>query len=376
MTESAYIHIPFCSQICNYCDFNKVFIHRQPVDEYLESLRKEMETTITTIPTSGLKTIYIGGGTPTSLNERQVEVMLKSIREVLPFSEGYEFTMEANPDDVSEEKLRVMKEYGVNRISYGVQTFDAGLLERLGRTHTEAHVFKTIDMTQRLGFDNVNIDLMYGLPEQTMEQVILTLQKAFTLGIQHISAYSLIVEPKTIFYNEMNKGSLRLPKQDDEATMYEYIMEEMEKNNLYQYEISNFANPGHESRHNLTYWNNEEYYGFGAGAHGYVSGERISNIAPINRYIDTVNNEGRAILQTHQVTERESVEEEMFLGLRKFKGVSIDTFQQKFKKSMYDVFGDEIKELLELELIEIKDNAVCLTEKGRLLGNEVFEKFI
>ena len=373
MVQAAYIHIPFCQHICHYCDFNKVFIERQPVDQYLQYLEKEIINTVQKVPFESMKTIFVGGGTPTALNMEQTKKLLDIInRRLRPFAPNCELTFEANPGDLPKEKLNVLLEGGVNRISFGVQTFRDELLEKIGRRHTREDAFVAIREAQEVGFTNINVDLIYALPGQTIEDVKETLDIAFTLGVQHFSAYSLIVEPKTVFYNLMNKGKLRLPREDHEAKMYEMVMDEMEKHGYNQYEISNFSKGNNESRHNLTYWNNEEYYGFGAGAHSYVNGERIQNVGPLKQYFTKIDETGFPYLDVHPVTEKEKMEEELFLGLRKTKGVSKLEFQKKFNVEMDHVFAKQLQSNQEQGLLENRDGHVCLTRKGKLLGNEVF----
>lgn len=281
MIQAAYLHIPFCEHICHYCDFNKVFLKGQPVDEYLQYLDKEMEITMNSSDYAPFKTIFVGGGTPTALNEKQLATFLESIRKRLPLAGEYEFTFEANPGDLSYEKLKLLYDYGVNRLSLGVQTFNDQLLEKIGRVHRAKDVYQSVESAKKAGFKNMSIDLIYSLPTQTMADFQETLTTSFQLDVQHYSAYSLIIEPKTVFYNLMRKGKLHTPGEDVEAAMYELLMEKMKENGFEQYEISNFSKPGFESKHNLTYWNNEAYFGFGAGAHSYVEGYRRSNYGPL-----------------------------------------------------------------------------------------------
>ncbi|NHM30377.1 radical SAM family heme chaperone HemW [Neobacillus terrae] len=376
MIQAAYIHIPFCEHICHYCDFNKVFLKGQPVDEYLKTMDREMELTLQKYGSGPLQTIFVGGGTPTSLNERQLEQLCNSIHKNLKLAAGAEFTFEANPGDLSFEKLKVLKDAGVNRLSLGVQTFNDELLKSIGRVHRAKDVFNTIEKAKNAGFENISIDLIYSLPGQTYDDFKESLKTAFSLGIQHYSGYSLIIEPKTVFYNLMRKGKLPLPGEDIEAAMYELLMGEMAKHGFKQYEISNFSLPGYESRHNLTYWNNEEYFGFGAGAHSYTDGWRNSNIGPLKKYMDQISSGNLPVLDEHRVTLPEKMEEEMFLGLRKTEGVSIQGFTDKFNRDLMMTYGKEIKQLLERRLIEIEDGRVFLSHKGRMLGNEVFQMFL
>ncbi|WP_066311976.1 radical SAM family heme chaperone HemW [Bacillus sp. FJAT-29814] len=376
MIKAAYLHIPFCEHICHYCDFNKVFLKGQPVDEYLQAIQQEMQLTLQHYPTTELETIFVGGGTPTSLDEKQLFIFCESINRRLPQSENLEFTFEANPGDLSKDKLQILKEAGVNRLSLGVQTFNAKLLEKIGRVHRAKDVFKTIEAAKSVGFENISIDLIYSLPTQTVEDFKQTLTTAFSLDIQHFSAYSLIIEPKTVFYNLMKKGKLPTPGEDIEAQMYELVMEEMEKRGFHQYEISNFSIPGYESRHNLTYWNNEHYYGFGAGAHSYLNGVRRSNIAPVKKYIDRITGGELPVLEVNSVSMAEQMEEEMFLGLRKTDGVSVKHFIEKFAQDPGEIFKNEITDLVTKGLLELEGDRIRLTKRGRLLGNEVFQAFL
>lgn len=376
MIGAAYIHIPFCEHICHYCDFNKVFLKGQPVDEYLQSLGKEMRIATEDSPANHLNTIFVGGGTPTALNEKQLEVLCETIHRYLPFDEHTEFTFEANPGDLSPEKLKVLYDAGVNRLSFGVQTFNDELLERIGRVHRKKDVFRSIEAAKKTGFQNISVDLIYSLPGQTVADFKETLETSFTLDIEHYSGYSLIIEPKTVFYNLMRKGKLPLPGEDTEAEMYEVLMGEMTKHGYEQYEISNFAKRGYESKHNLTYWNNEHYYGFGAGSHGYVDGKRRSNFGPLKKYMEPIEEGVLPIIEEHELSKIEKMEEEMFLGLRKTKGVSISHFSAKFAENPLNYFQDEINELVNKDLLMIDGDDIKLTHKGRFLGNEVFQCFL
>ncbi|WP_041580633.1 radical SAM family heme chaperone HemW [Bacillus sp. 1NLA3E] len=377
MINAAYLHIPFCEHICHYCDFNKVFLKGQPVTEYLLAMEQEIKLTFEqNSPPDRLKTIFVGGGTPTALTEQQLLLFCEIIKNNLPFDHETEFTFEANPGDLSKEKFQILKQAGVNRISFGVQTFNNELLKRIGRTHRAEDVFKSVELAKETGFENISVDLIYSLPGQTIQDFKQTLSKAFSLDITHYSGYSLIIEPKTVFYNLLSKGKLPTQSEDIETEMYEILMDEMDKNGFNQYEISNFGLPGFESKHNLTYWNNESYYGFGAGAHSYVNGSRRSNYGPLKKYMDPIKRGQLPILDNHEVTKREAIEEEMFLGLRKIAGVSLSHFREKFAEDPLALFQDEIADLLNRGLIEINHDMIFLTKQGKFLGNEVFQSFI
>ena len=369
--SSAYVHIPFCTQICYYCDFSKVFIKNQPVDAYLEHLIQETRS----YEIGKLRTLYIGGGTPTALSAQQLAYLLTELPKVMDLSEVEEFTIEANPGDLDPDKIAVLKESQVNRVSLGVQTFDNKMLKKIGRSHQEQDIYDNIRHLKQAGFDNISIDLIYALPGQTMDQVKENVAKAIDLDIPHMSLYSLILENHTVFMNRMRRGKLPLPKEELEAEMFEYIIEELEKAGFEHYEISNFSKPGFESRHNLVYWDNAEYYGLGAGASGYVDGIRYKNHGPIRHYLEAVE-AGKARITEEHLTLEEKMEEELFLGLRKKTGVSKARFEEKFGVSFDQRYGQVVANLTEQGLLVPDDKQVRMTKRGLFLGDTVAEKFI
>jgi len=368
---SAYVHIPFCTQICYYCDFSKVFIKNQPVDSYLEHLIEEYDS----YDIKKLRTLYIGGGTPTALSAPQLAFLLEKLTDKLDLSYLEELTIEANPGDLDQEKIAVLKDSPVNRVSLGVQTFNDRMLKQIGRSHLEKDIYENIANLKKAGFDNISIDLIYALPKQTMEDVKTNVSKAIALDIPHMSLYSLILENHTVFMNRMRRGKLPLPKEDLEAEMFEYIIAELGKAGFEHYEISNFSKPGFESRHNLMYWDNAEYYGIGAGASGYVNGIRYKNHGPIRHYLQAVE-AGNARVQEEALTLKEQMEEEMFLGLRKKSGVSKKRFEEKFGLSFEDQYGAVVSELTEQGLLVPDRDIVRMTKQGLFLGDTVAEKFI
>ena len=368
---SAYVHIPFCTQICYYCDFSKVFIKNQPVDSYLEHLLQEFHS----YDIQKLRTLYIGGGTPTALSAPQLETLLDGLTKNLDLSVLEELTIEANPGDLDADKIAVLKNSAVNRVSLGVQTFDDKMLKKIGRSHLEKDIYENIDRLKLAGFDNISIDLIYALPGQTMDQVKDNVAKAVALDIPHMSLYSLILENHTVFMNRMRRGKLPLPKEELEAEMFEYIIEELERSGFEHYEISNFSKPGFESRHNLMYWDNAEYYGIGAGASGYVNGVRYKNHGPIRHYLKAVE-EGNALVTEEHLSQREQMEEEMFLGLRKKSGVSMIRFEEKFGTSFEGLYGQVVRELCHQGLLQVEGQQIRMTKKGLFLGDTVAEQFI
>ncbi|HHU3970598.1 TPA: radical SAM family heme chaperone HemW [Streptococcus agalactiae] len=368
---SAYVHIPFCTQICYYCDFSKVFIKNQPVDAYLQALIREFRS----YDITELRTLYIGGGTPTSISAVQLDYLLTELSRDLNLNTLEEFTIEANPGDLTVDKIEVLQKSAVNRVSLGVQTFNDKHLKRIGRSHNEAQIYSTIDALKTAGFQNISIDLIYALPGQTMDDVRSNVAKALSLNIPHLSLYSLILEHHTVFMNKMRRGKLHLPTEDLEAEMFEYIISEMERNGFEHYEISNFTKPGFESRHNLMCWDNVEYYGVGAGASGYLDGIRYRNRGPIQHYLKGVS-EGNARLSEEVLSKNEMMEEELFLGLRKKEGVSIGKFEQKFGTSFEKRYGQIVQELQSDGLLKENNGFIQMTKKGLFLGDTVAEKFI
>lgn len=367
-TKAAYVHIPFCSHICYYCDFAKVLMTGQPVEAYIDELLKEYDS----YGISSLQTLYIGGGTPSVLPAEQLEKLLTHLTKNLDLEELEEFTVEANPSDLTDEVLTVLAESPVNRISLGVQSFDDKLLKKIGRTHTEAQVYSSIERLRAAGFENITIDLIYGLPNQTMEMVERDVQKFLELDLPHVALYSLILEDHTVFMNRQRRGRLRLPSDDRNADMYEYIIETLTAKGYSHYEVSNFGKIGYESKHNMTYWDNAEYYGIGAGASGYLEGIHYKNHGPVHHYLREENKR----VNEEVLTRKQRIEEEMFLGLRKKNGVSIERFHKKFGQTLEEIYGTIIEELTLQKMLFEADGRIQMTEKGFELGNEVFERFL
>lgn len=365
------MHIPFCTQICYYCDFSKVFIKNQPVDDYLRALVREFES----YGIHRLRTLYMGGGTPTAITAQQLDYILSELTKFLDLSMLEEFTIEANPGDLDADKIAVLKNSAVNRVSLGVQTFNNKHLKKIGRSHNETQIYESIDALKGAGFDNISIDLIYALPGQTLADVKDNVAKALALDIPHLSLYSLILEHHTVFMNKTRRGKLNLPTEDLEAEMFDYILEQMKGAGFDHYEIANFARPGFESKHNLVYWDNEEYFGCGAGASGYLNGIRYRNRGPIQHYLKAVA-EGNARLSEEVLTKKEQMEEEVFLGLRKNKGVSISRFETKFETSFEGIYGQVVRGLAAEGLVDLDGDRLRMTQKGLFLGDTVAERFI
>lgn len=378
--EALYIHIPFCTNKCHYCDFTSYILKGQPVDEYLDALEVEMERTITAWPTSTIKTVFVGGGTPTVLTPTQMTRFLSSVHKWFPLADDVEFSMEANPGTTDEEKLKAMIDGGVNRLSFGVQSFDNTLLKRIGRIHEVDDVYRSLELARKVGFTNMSIDLMFGLPGQTVELLEDSVQKALALDLPHYSLYSLKIEENTLFHKLYESNELVLPPEDDEYNMYLLLMERIKAAGYNHYEISNFAKPGFESKHNSTYWRNEDYYGLGTGAHGYINRNRHVNIKGVQPYIEATKTK-LPRLDEFVVSEDEAKEDFMMVGLRLLDGVSASRYNVQFPGCSIDAkFGANIERLIEQGLlkrvIHEGDMMYQLTDRGLLLGNEVFASFL
>ncbi|WP_413773579.1 radical SAM family heme chaperone HemW [Paenibacillus campinasensis] len=375
-TEAVYIHIPFCTNKCFYCDFNSYVLKDQPVMDYLRALDKEMELTVKENPPGRIKSIFVGGGTPTVLKPDEMAYFLQSVKTHFPdWAEDIEFSMEANPGTTDLEKLSVMRAGGVNRISFGVQAFQNSLLTGIGRIHDTDDVYRSLENARSAGFSNISIDLMFGLPNQTVEMLSESVTEALKLGLPHYSIYSLKVEENTLFHTLFQKNQLPLPDEEDELNMYLLLMERMREAGYKQYEISNFAKPGFESRHNMTYWRNEDYYGLGAGAHGYIGRKRHINIKGVTPYIQAAQ-AGLPRLESYEITHEEAMEDFVMVGLRVLDGISRSRFAQQFDASLDDVFAGPLGRMTQRGLLESTDEGYKLSSKGVLFGNEVFAEFI
>lgn len=361
MVKSAYIHIPFCNSICSYCDFCKLYYHKKWIIPYLKALKEEIQTVY---QNEVLDTIYIGGGTPSALNEEELKELFE-ILSLFQTSDNLEYTIECNIDSITKEKLLLFKKYGINRISIGIETLNPKLLKEIGRNHTKEEVLEKLLWIKEFNFSNVNIDLMYALPNETLEDLKKDLDLFFSFDVSHISTYSLIIESNTKF------GIQKLEPVDEDLDfqMYEMIQKECERHGYIHYETSNFGRAGYFSRHNLTYWNNEEYYGFGLGASGYIKNKRYENTRSITEYLN-----GKTILESHELTKLETMQNEMILGLRKMEGVNEETFFQKYHKKIEEVF--KIQPLLKEQKLKRENGYLKISEKYYYLANEILIYFI
>jgi oxygen-independent coproporphyrinogen III oxidase len=374
--SSLYIHIPFCASKCYYCDFNSYVSTPDVMDRYLDGLDRELEAVAASYAYNPLQTVFFGGGTPTIFDAKQSERMVEMLHRHFKMADGVEISAESNPGTVDLDKLRVLRDGGVNRLSFGVQSFDNDLLVRLGRLHDRDSVYKSWELARQAGFTSINLDLMFGLPDQTVETLQKTLQALIELGPEHVSAYSLKVEEGTPFYTWYNRGQLILPPEEDEVTMYQLVMDTFHANGYEMYEISNFAKRGHRSRHNQVYWRNEPYMAAGSGAHGYVGHVRYMNQKNVPEYIETTVRGERPVVETEEISLQYQREDTMMLGLRLIEGVTFARFRDKHGVEMLDVFAEPMRRNEQFGLLTVDEVGVRLTHKGLFLANEVFASFL
>ena len=369
-----YVHIPFCKQKCYYCDFISYSNKYNEIPQYIESLIKEIEAF--DFENYNVTTIYIGGGTPSYIDSKYIKQILSKIKEKTKY-EMAEITIEVNPGTVTESKLKDYKEAGINRISIGLQSTKNQLLKQIGRIHTYEEFLDSYNLAKKVGFENINVDLMLGLPNQNINDLRESLTKVIYLNPNHISIYSLIVEEGTKIENLLEEGKLELPAEEQERNMYWYVKNTLELNGYQHYEISNFAKKGKESKHNLNCWNQEEYVGFGTAAHSYINGVRYSNTEKIEEYIENIKKEKDSIYQIHEIqTIEEKQIEYMLLGLRKIDGVSIAKFKEKFVENPIFLFRKELDILTKEKLLQVDGDRIKLTNKGLDLANQVWEQFV
>lgn len=373
-----YVHIPFCKQKCSYCDFLSFASKEKWIKEYITCLQKEIQHIL--LKEKQVTTIYIGGGTPSYLSVEEIKPILKELKEKIKVKndDSIEWSIEVNPGTVSKEKLELYKKMGINRLSIGLQETDDKLLEKIGRIHTYEDFEKTYQLASRIGFSNINVDLIIGIPGQTIEHVKESLRKITELKkIKHISIYSLIVEENTKMQEMVERGKWGLPSEEEEREMYWYAKRELEKQGFVHYEISNFAKPGYQSKHNENCWKQKEYIGVGLGAHSYQNQMRYSNTNHMEEYIRKLEKNDFSITQVHEIQTKEDKEKEyMLLGLRRLEGISIQKFKQKFASNPLYLFRRELDKLTKEGLLEVTLNHILLTDKGLDLANLVWEEFV
>lgn len=359
--SALYIHIPFCDHICSYCDFTKLFYFKKYEKPYLEALKKE----ILSYNINKVNTLYFGGGTPTSLSDEGFEDILSFASKYL--ADNYEFTVEANVENLTQTKLLIMKKYGVNRLSIGVESTSNELLNQIGRHHTFEDAKNAVKLAKKCGFNNINIDLIYGFKGQNEEQLKKDLDNFVKLDIDHISIYSLIVEPGSILFSKGEKEQ----NEEDSRKFYDLILSYLRKNGYKRYEISNFARNGKYSRHNITYWENKEYYGCGLGASGFVNNVRYQNTKNIDEYMKF-----NFVKTSEKVTPEKDLEYYLITNLRMERGFSREDFKNKFGVDFVEKYSDKIIKFSLEKLLNISDERISLNDEGLMLMDFVLLKLI
>ena len=371
-----YIHIPFCVRKCKYCDFNSFKLNIDEKKKYLSALSKEMELYKEKIGQKEIDSIFVGGGTPSILNEEEIKILFDNINLNFKIKEDAEITMECNPGTLTLNKLKIMKKCGVNRLSIGVQAVQNHHLKYIGRIHTFEEFEKNYHEAKKVGFDNINIDLMYALPNQTKEDWMESLEKVVNLNPTHISAYSLILEENTELFDMYERKEFKLLDEDTDIEMYEYTINYLKSHGYNQYEISNYAKKGFECKHNILYWKCENYVGIGTSASGFLDEIRYNNLCEIDKYEELILNGKKPIEWEEKLSIKDKIEESIFLGLRMNEGIKFKDFKNKYDFNFLEEYKNEIEKLTKLQLIDINETGMKLTQKGKEISNSVFVEFI
>ena len=383
---SLYVHIPYCLHKCPYCDFNTYALASFPEKEYAAAVLAELDYRSSLHEWRGrvVQSIYFGGGTPSLFSPASLRRVVSSVMKTFPVDDNIEVTLEANPGTVSYDTLSGYYEAGINRLSLGAQSFSPEILRSLGRMHTVAQIEEAVVTARNVGIANISLDLLYGAPSQTIADVQSDLMEVGRLDPAHVSPYGLTIEKGTPFYTSYKKGVLKLPKEEIVIDMMRRLASELAGCGMRQYEISNFAKPGREARHNLAYWNGDDYLGLGAGAHSFNAllgdgrssfGRRWSNFAAPQKYIEDTAVQGSAESWSETLDERSAVFEYFFLGLRTIAGVSLAVFEQKFRRSIKEVYPVLIDVLISEKLVSVQDGMLSLSGRGLLLADSVIENF-
>ncbi|MBQ2643146.1 MAG: oxygen-independent coproporphyrinogen III oxidase [Eubacterium sp.] len=374
-----YIHIPFCAKKCDYCDFLSAPCDDETVNRYVEALKYEIECARDEIKEYLVDTIFIGGGTPSILEGKQITSVLETLKNCANISDDAEITIECNPGTVDESKLKTLFAAGINRISLGLQSANDDELKSIGRIHTYDEFLESYNIARECGFNNINVDLMSALPGQTKETYVESLKKVAALNPEHISAYSLIVEDETPLEARVSNGEVDLPDEDTEREMYYATKDVLEKSGYHRYEISNYAKEGFECRHNIGYWKRVDYMGFGIGAASLVKNERYNNISELNKYIavmDEFSDVSSIRENVQKLSIQEQMEEFMFLGLRMIDGISKTDFENCFGKSIDEVYGDVVRKEEQTGNLICEKDRIRLSDKGIDISNIVLAKFL
>lgn len=374
-----YIHIPFCVQKCVYCDFLSAPASEETKYSYVQALLKEIKKLSIDYKDRDVNSIFFGGGTPSTLDPNLIVEIMRALRENFNINEFAEVTLECNPGTLDEDKAYIYRNAGINRISFGLQSVNNDELKMLGRIHSFEEFRDSFRLARSYGFNNINIDIMTGLPGQSMESLIKTLKTVLAFKPEHISAYGLILEEGTKLFENISSYP-DIPTDEEDRDMYEESRRQITKAKYRQYEISNYAKKGYECIHNLKYWNREEYLGLGIGAASFVNETRYSNIRDLNKYIECMSKNDIKLEDIWENVEKlglkDAKEEFVFLGLRKIEGISIEEYKKNFNEDIYRQYKNEIESNINKGLLEIEENRLKLTRKGIDLSNSVMSDFI
>ena len=376
MELGLYIHIPFCRQKCNYCDFSSYAGMEQLYGSYTEALRRDIAGQGLLFSQAFVDTVYLGGGTPSVLPAKLLINIIKEIKNSFCLTDSVEFSMEANPGTIDEETLAVLRQAGINRVSFGIQSFSDSHLASLGRIHNSSQGIEAVRLARQAGFSNISVDLMYDLPNQTWEDWKYSLECAADLDVNHISAYGLKIEPNTPFADCLESGELTLPDDEVQNEMYELVNSYLPLRGYDRYEISNYAKDGFACRHNLKYWRFLPYLGLGAAAHSFWDGERFANTDNINEYINCMRRGESAVHYRARISQSEAMAEYCFLNLRTTEGISLENFHNHFGISFEEIYGHQTTKLSDRGLVVVSGGWVKLTPVGMKYGNQVFCDFL
>ena len=377
MELGLYLHFPFCISKCPYCDFNSYQLKEDnQISSYISALYQEITAYSQKLKKNNIKTIYLGGGTPTILSGVQIYNILEFCKDKFTIDKDAEITIEANPGTLDDEKIKLLTESGINRLSLGAQSFNDLLLKKLGRIHNTQDIIDSYYLAREKGFNNINIDIMFALPDQTTKDLQTTLEKAISLKPDHLSLYNLTIKPGTEYYKKYKRGKLKLPTEDEEFDMYNWAINFLKENNFEHYEIANFARPHKRSLHNLIYWQNKPYLGIGAGAYSFIKGYRYMNYENPARYVKEIMSGKLPVDNGEKLSLRKRMIETIILGLRTKDGVGYKKFKTRFGVNLNDIFSKQVNKLVNFGLLEKSDCKIKLTKKGIFLANTVFREFV
>ncbi|NLX65085.1 MAG: oxygen-independent coproporphyrinogen III oxidase [Clostridiaceae bacterium] len=371
-----YIHIPFCKQKCYYCDFPSYPGMEDYWESYIDALLQELILKAEEFQTPYVETVFVGGGTPSLIPAAFISKILDTVYIHYNVASDCECTIECNPGTLSEEKLKIYKDSGVNRLSIGLQACQDEILKALGRIHTFEDFLSSVELARKHEFDNINADIIFGIPNQTFEQWQETVARIISLDLDHVSCYSLLIEEDTVYGNMRKKGTIKEAEDELDRKMYHYAVDSFNAAGLYQYEISNFAKPHFRCRHNMNYWRRGEYLGVGAGAHSHYNGRRFANTTDIALYIKGVNSRKPVLSEDNYLSREDRLEESIFLGLRLNEGIDISKLSREFGTDLESRINKKLQKLISQNLIERNGTVIRLTEKGMDFANAIIVELI